>query len=567
MQLRPYQQEAVAAVYRHLRERDDNPVVVLPTGAGKSWCIAQIAVDSVRQWNGRVLILAHRKELLEQNADKIRRLCPDLSIGIYSAGLKRRDRHTPVLVAGIQSVCKRACEFDPFDLVLVDECHLLPRSGEGMYRQFLRDAAVINPALRTIGLTATPYRLDSGPICSPEHFLNDICYEAGIRELIRDGYLSPLISKAGMAQADTARLHVRGGEFVAEEVERLMDDEALVEAACDEIMSRTADRRSVLIFSSGVKHGQHIQRVLQDKHGVECGFVWGETPSGEREETLARFRGVDDQALFRQKPLKYLANSDLLTIGFDAPGIDCVVLLRPTASPGLLVQMCGRGFRLHPGKQDCLILDFGGNIERHGPIDQINGTAKPNSGQGEAPTKMCPECRALIAAGYANCPHCGYAFPPPDRKQHEATASEEGVLTGQVSDAKYEVMDVTYSVHTKRNAPPEAPKTLRVDYRLGLDHWQSEFICVEHEGYARQKAEGWWRRRSPDPVPDTAERAAELAEAGALAIPESITVRSIAGERWDRIIGYELGPLPEPISAEGFEAMNEFAIRDDEVPF
>ena len=560
MNLRPYQHAAVDAVYRHLRERDDNPVVVLPTGAGKSWCIAQIAVDAVRQWSGRVLILAHRKELLEQNADKIRRLCSDLPIGIYSAGLKRRDTHTPVLVAGIQSVWKRACEFEPFDLVLIDECQLIPRNGEGIYRQFLRETAVVNPQLRAIGLTATPYRLDSGPICSPEHFLNDVCYEAGIRELIRDGYLSPLISKAGAAQVDTAGLHIRGGEFVADEVEQLMDDDRLVEAACDEIVSRTADRQSVLIFSAGVKHGRHVQRVLRRKYGIECGFVCGETPSSEREETLARFRGANSNALFTHSPLKYLANSDLLTVGFDSPRIDCVVLLRPTASPGLLVQMCGRGFRIHPGKQNCLILDFGGNIERHGPIDQITAEAKPASGHDAAPAKMCPECRALIAAGYANCPHCGYAFPPPDRQQHEAKASEEGILTGQISDAKYEVMDITYSVHTKRNAPPEAPKTLRVDYRLGLDHWQSEFICVEHEGYARQKAEGWWRRRSPDPIPDSAERAAELAEAGALAIPESITVRSIAGEKWDRIIAYELGPVPEPIRAWG-------DVDLDDVPF
>jgi DNA repair protein RadD len=163
--LRSYQNEAVEAVYRHLRERDDNPVVVLPTGAGKSWYIAQMATDAVSQWNGRVLILAHRKELLEQNADKIRRLCPDLRVGIYSAGLKRRDTDTPVLVAGIQSICRRACEFEPFDLVIVDECHLIPRDGEGMYRQFLREATIVNPHLRTIGLTATPYRLDSGPIC------------------------------------------------------------------------------------------------------------------------------------------------------------------------------------------------------------------------------------------------------------------------------------------------------------------------------------------------------------------------------------------------------------------
>ncbi len=557
--LRPYQRESVDAVYQHLRTRDDNPVAVLPTGAGKSWCIAQIATDVVCQWNGRVVVLAHRKELLDQNAEKIERLCPQLQVGIYSAGLKRRDTDTPVLVAGIQSICKRACEFEPFDLVVIDECHLIAHNGEGMYRQFLREAKIVNPQLRTIGLTATPYRLDSGPICSPDHFLNSVCYEVGIRELIRDGYLSPLISKSGTARADTAALHVRAGEFVAEEVERLMDDDGLVDAACDEILKLTAGRDSVLIFTAGVHHGQHVQNVLK-RRGVECGFVCGKTPTRERDEILARFRHDKPAELFDRKPLKFLANSDLLTIGFDSPRIDCVVLMRPTMSPGLLVQMVGRGFRQHPGKQDCLILDFGGNIERHGPIDQINVETRPTENDGAPPAKECPICRSVIAAGYATCPDCGYEFPPPDRKRHDEKATEAGILSDQVTDIEYEVRDITWSVHEKRDAPEDAPRTMRVDYRLGLDQWQSEFICFEHTGYARQKAVLWWKGRSPDPVPDTAKQAAELAEVGALAPTEKITVRSIAGERYDRIVGYKLGEMPEssPIWSE---------VDMEEVPF
>ena len=161
MKLRPYQQEAVEAVYCHLRDRDDNPVVVCPTGSGKSVLIAQIANDAVARWNGRVLVLAHVQELLEQNADKIRRLCPDVKVGIYSAGLKKRDTEPPIICAGNQSVYRRACELDAFDLVIVDEAHLITTEGDGMYRQFLADAKMINPDLRMIGMTATPFRLKS----------------------------------------------------------------------------------------------------------------------------------------------------------------------------------------------------------------------------------------------------------------------------------------------------------------------------------------------------------------------------------------------------------------------
>lgn len=246
MILRPYQQAAIDAVYDHLRNRDDNPCAVIPTAGGKTPIMATICRDAVVQWNGRVLILAHVKELLQQTADKLSTVCPEVSFGIYSAGLKRRDTNNPVIVAGIQSVYRRACELDAFDLILVDEAHLIPLEGDGMYRQFLADARKVNPHLRVIGFTATPYRLKSGSICTHDGFLNHICYEVGVRELIRDGYLCPLVTKAGRSKADTDELHVRGGEFLADEVENLMDQESLVRAACEEIAQCTTNRNACL---------------------------------------------------------------------------------------------------------------------------------------------------------------------------------------------------------------------------------------------------------------------------------------------------------------------------------
>ncbi len=547
MVLRPYQQAAVQAVYDYLRTRDGNPCVVIPTAGGKSPCMATICRDAVLQWQSRVLILAHVRELLVQTADKLRRICPELPFGIYSAGLKRRDTQEPVILAGIQSVYQRACELDAFDLILVDEAHLIPADGEGMYQTFLADARKVNPQLRVIGFTATPYRLDSGLICGPGQILTDVCYEIGVRELIHDGYLCPLVSKAGKTKADTSGLHVRGGEFVAGEVEELMDQDGLVEAACAEIVAHTRDRQAVLLFASGVQHGQHIVRVLRDRHGVDCGFVCGETPSQERDELLARFRGdaVVADGLFqeqRPQPLKYLVNVQVLTTGFDAPNIDCVALVRPTMSPGLYVQQVGRGFRLHPGKANCLVLDFGGNILRHGPVDQIK-TPKPvahRPGNGEAPAKECPECQSVIAAGYAKCPDCGYEFPS-QRQQHDAQASSAGILSGQVTTTTYTVSDIIYCVHTKRGAGPEAPKSVRVDYRIGWHDYKSEWICFEHTGYARQKAEAWWLARSDLPIPATAQEAVDLINELGIREAKTITVRAVAGEEFERIVGYELG--------------------------
>ena len=563
MSLRPYQQAAVAAVYDYLRQHDDNPAVVLPTAAGKSWIIAQLVKDAVSQWQGRVLVLAHVKELLEQNADKIRRLCSELPIGVYSAGLNRRDTDKPVIVAGIQSVYKRACELDGFDLVVVDEAHLIPPEGEGMYRTFLTDAKVVNPHLRVIGLTATPFRMKSGMICEPDNILNAICYEIGVKELIRDGYLCPLISKAGVTKADTSGLHVRGGEFVADEVENLMDKDELVESACQEIVEYTRDRQAVLIFASGVKHAEHIQRTIQEKHGHECGFVSGKTPAGMREELLARFRGDASNDLLHSPPLKYLVNVGVLTTGFDAPNIDCVAVVRPTMSPGLWYQVVGRGFRLHPNKENCLVLDFGGNALRHGPVDQVCVQNRDSSSvPGAAPAKECPECHALIAAGYSSCPDCGYEFSAREKTNHDGTASSEGVLSGQVTSEQYSVRDVFYGVHTKRGADEDTPRTMRVDYKVGWHEYKSEWVCFEHDGYARWKAEQWWLARSSDAVPDTVQQAVDIANAGGLAPTLAIITRHVAGERFERIVDYQIGEKPESTP------MVEHGSSDaDDIPF
>jgi len=570
--LRPYQQESVNAVYDYLRNRDGNPCIVIPTAGGKTPVMATICRDAVNLWDGRVLVLAHVKELLEQTAGTLRDMAPDLDIGVYSAGLKRRDTDHRIIVAGIQSVYKRACDLGAFNLILIDEAHCLPPDGEGRYRSFLKEAMVVNPIVRLVGLTATPYRMTTGMICGPDNLLNEICYEVGVRELIVQGFLCPLKSKAGKQKADTSGLHIRGGEFIASEVEHLMDDERLVWSACTEIIEQTADRNSVLIFASGVHHARHIKKVLEQRTHQEVGLVTGDTPALERAELIARFKRQTVKAdMFgnNKPPLKYMVNVNVLTTGFDAPNIDCVVLLRPTNSPGLYYQMVGRSFRLHPSKTDALILDFGGNILRHGPVDDLQIKERPG-GKGDAPAKECPECHSVIHASYSICPNCGYEFPPPQREKHDSRATTASILSGQVEDMEYEVLSTHYSCHIKRNGGPNDPPTLRVEYKLGLGRWQSEWICLEHTGYARAKAEEWWRTRSDEPIPSTVQEAVELAEAGALAQTLKITVRRISGQKYDRIIQYVIGPKPPRLDGRDEKDdgnLPEYTWAGDDIPF
>ena len=584
MELRGYQQIAVNAVYDYLRKSDLNPCVVLPTGAGKSIVIAKIVTDAVTLWQGRCLILAHVKELLEQNAAKIAALCPEIDIGIFSAGLNSRDTKERVIIAGIQSVYDKAAQLGSFDLVLIDEAHLIPPDGDGMYRSFLDDMKKINPNIRLIGMTATPYRLKGGLICRKENLLNEVCCEIGVRELIVAGYLSKLRSKNGKYKADLDNLHIRGGEFVAEDVEKAMDNERLVTAACREIAELCKDRKKVLIFASSIDHCRHIAETIREQTHEECGIVTGHTPKLDRAEILDRFRGITQKNLFGEaKPeLKYLVNVGVLTTGFDAPAIDCVAILRPTNSAGLYYQMVGRGFRLSPdtGKTDCLILDYGGNIMRHGPVDMIRITENPGrKGNGGAPVRECPQCQSVFPAGRTACPDCGYEFPREERElRHDSRACSDGILSGESSELEYPVKDVYYCTHTKRNADEGTPKTMRIDYMIGFNDFQAEWVCPEHTGYARRKFEKWWRERTELDPPGTAAECVQLAQKGYLKEPVAITVKTTAGQRFPEIVKYtfaENEPDAEEAAliaalaedtAEGITAA-EIELTDEDVPF
>ena len=584
MELRGYQQIAVNAVYDYMRKSDLNPCVVLPTGAGKSIVIAKIVTDAVTLWQGRCLILAHVKELLEQNAAKIAALCPEIDIGIFSAGLNSRNTKERVIVAGIQSVYDKAAQLGSFDLVLIDEAHLIPPDGDGMYRSFLDDMKKINPNIRLIGLTATPYRLKGGLICRKENLLNEVCCEIGVKELIVAGYLSKLRSKNGKYKADLDNLHIRGGEFVAEDVEKAMDNKRLVTASCREIAELCKDRKKVLIFASSIDHCRHIAETIREQTHEECGIVTGHTPKLERAEILDRFRGITQKNLFGEaKPeLKYLVNVGVLTTGFDAPAIDCVAILRPTNSAGLYYQMVGRGFRLSPdtGKTDCLILDYGGNIMRHGPVDMIRITENPGrKGNGGAPVRECPQCQSVFPAGRTACPDCGYEFPREERElRHDSRACSDGILSGESSAQEYPVKDVYYCTHTKRNADEGTPKTMRIDYMIGFNDFQAEWVCPEHTGYARRKFEKWWRERTEIDPPGTAAECVQIAQKGYLKIPVAITVKTTAGQRFPEIVKYtfaENEPDAEEAAliaalaedtAEGITAA-KIELTDEDVPF
>lgn len=563
---RKYQLDAFTALQTYLEYRDGNPCIVLPTGAGKSLLMAMIC-SWVSSWSGRVMVLAHVKELLEQTAGTLKKLDHTLDVGVYSAGLNLREKHSQITIAGIQSVYGKAREFEPFDLVLIDESHLIPPSGDGMYRTFLTDARKLNTNLRIVGLTATPYRLGSGMLCGPDELLNQICYEVSVLELIQQGFLCPLLSKH-VTECDTSGLHISKGEFNAEEVEILMSGDLTVSHTVKEILTRTSDRHSVLVFCASVDHARKVVREIRGgddlfaRNSFEVVLITGETPSDERAETLARFKAQE---------IKFIVNVNVLTTGFDAPNVDCVCLLRPTLSPGLYYQMVGRGLRLHETKQNTLVLDFGSNIKRHGPVNAIRIEKTRNGGAklAEIKTKVCPECDEVVVVATKTCV-CGHQFPAPEQSQPVKHGyrpdGDANILTSESEPeiTEHPVYEVRYSVHQKKDAPPDHPKTLKVEYvtvnglvGAGLinNYWQrsvgtiSEWVCVEHDpGFALNKAKLWWKARSNDPFPRSAQRAADMGLGGSLAVPTKVwTKPDPKNPKYTVIVKVELGPKPEPV--------------------
>jgi len=563
VQLRPYQQDAHDAVWRHLKRRTDNPCIVMPTGSGKTPLLAQITKTAVSNFKGRVLIVSHVKELLEQSAATLRSWFPDLDVGVYSAGLKSRDTEHDVIVCGIQSVYKRALEFDRRHLVIIDEAHLIQPDGDTMYRRFLKELAEVNPRLKILGLTATPYRTSSGRICRPGAILNKVCYQASIRELIDDGYLSPVTNQVGGVKVDTSKVRVERGDFVAGQLEELMDASAVVGPACDEIVSLTKDRNAVLVFCTGINHGEHVCSEL-NRRGLQSEFLCGATLPLQRASIIERFKSGR---------LKCLVNVNVLTTGVDATRVDCVAALRPTCSPGLFYQVVGRGFRLHDGKNDCLLLDYGSNLERHGALDDPEygkRSVRSGRGGGDAPTKICPSCEEEVLIAAKEC-DCGFVFPESMMPKHDVEADKESEVLQKVDPPEWkEVVRIDWQEHTKRSAPIDAPKTLRVDYYTSdmgeLDPPYSEWVCLEHNGFAFQKAANWWMCRCSAPVPNKVQVALDFWGMQAIADTRSILVgKDKSNPKYNRIYDYVLDTIPTPDEWIEPAVVDEWA--DEEIPF
>lgn len=503
--LRFYQKECVEKLLASL-SHGKNPICALPTGAGKGVIIAELC----QRLDGRILVITHRRELIEQNESVLLRMGGN-DTGVYSAGLNRRESEARVLFAGSASVYRRMNELQSaslFNYVILDECHfgISDQSGNTMTDQIFRAC----PKAKRIGMSATPYKMGDTPIWGDNaSWFDEVGYEASILDLTNQGYLARLVGVQTASAPDLSHVRTRSGDYAIGDLSQASSEEEVVNGACDEILYLAQDRQHILIFCVDRAHAAVVADALRER-GCAPEIVLGNTPSEERDDILARFKNGR---------VRYLINVGVLTTGFDSPNVDCVALLRSTQSKSLLVQMAGRGCRLHTGKSDCLILDAADNLRRHAPLDGLPKVLRsPKLAEVE---KVEREKQALQEK---------------ERKAKHDAMVARGVdpLAAESPDADVtlQVTKATYMLRQAKKYPDR--QNLLVSYR-GVTPWGSErrvtqFVLLDYPGRPGLEAGAWFARRGLE-KPVESRRA--LAMAWNAQVPSEIVVRKNDG--WDQV--------------------------------
>ena len=473
IELRDYQSRALSMLYDWLEKNTGHPCIVLPTGSGKSIVIAELCKQAITEWpETQIVMLTRSIELINQNAEKLRTIWPGAPMGIYSASAGKKQLGEPITIGGPLSIVRVTKKIGHCDLLLVDEAHDISHKDEGSYRKIINDLMAINPSMRVIGFTASPFRLGHGMITDKPAIFDALIEPVSIEELIFKGYLSTLRSKQTKFKLDTSGVHKRGGDFVESELQAAVDTSDNNEAMIDEVIKRSEGRKSWMFFATGVRHSENLRDILLSR-GISAVSVTGDMAKKEREQAIADFKSGKITAI---------TQVGCLNVGFDHPDIDLLVMARPTMSPGLYLQQAGRGLRPKSHTDHCLVLDFAGVVATHGPITAVQPPKKAGDCNGEAPVKVCDNCGELCAIAVSICPACGHPFPEPERKKLELRDDDIMGLEGK----DLEVSSWNWRRHVSRASGKEM---LSCTYYGSLsDKPITEYLPVLHDGYAGQKA-------------------------------------------------------------------------------
>jgi len=510
LKLRPYQQRVIDLTISHLGDYPSSaPTVVVPTGGGKSLISAALANHYAKF--GNVLIVTFRKELVTQTALEMPR---HLNVSVFSAGVGCKETKGPIIVAGIQSIRKNWHKLPRIHTIIIDEIHW----GNAAYNEFIENVRKHSPHLRVIGMTATCFDGKGVHL----HMLKDpvttgVCAEVSMGELLRDGYLCNVVAYNPPTKLDVSGVGVdaRTGDYKQNELQAAVDRTDLNQKVASDILRIFAERKSVLVFASGVDHAGHLAALLP---GAK--MIVGSTPNKERDAIVEQFRAGK---------VRWLVAVDTLLVGFNATRADGLALCRPTKSPLVYVQAIGRIMRTHPGKTDALLCDFVGAVDEHGPVDEVCGHP-PRVAGGEAPTRVCENCFCICLAGLRKCPQCGEEFPPPvpgervfDPRTGQIVIS--GVVKNPDGSRTYPVDRVEYRRETTNAGDPALVAEYFAPNRITPVATEYYNIWHNKASVAQRDGEKWLRRLAiPGGIPTNVVEALVRAQFGALKVPSSVTI-------------------------------------------
>lgn len=537
-----YQEEAIDSIYHYFMQGGKgNPIVALPTASGKSIIPAVFIERVMKRWpTQRFMVITHVSVLITQNSDKMLEVWANAPIGIHSAGLKRRDVIAPIIFGGIQSIIKVAEAFGHRDIIFIDECHLVNQEENSQYLKFLAIMRNINPNLKVVGLTATKFRMGQG-LLTEDGLFTDIIYDLtdmeGFNKLKE--YLCPLIPLSRVTKLDVANVDIQKGEFVQKQLQYEVDRAEITWKALQETVFYGQNRRSWLIFASGIEHSNHIAEML-GKLGIECASVHSKQSADYNKEALKAHKKLE---------LRAIASFSKLTTGLDHPGVDLIDDLRPTLSVVLHIQKYGRGMRLFDGeydlncygeivhligyKKNCLVLDHANNVPRLGPINDPRIPNKKGNKTGDLPVKICEACGAYNHISARNCDACNHPFEFQVKIIKQATITE--II--KVPEALHiEYFDVSHAIYKPRQKEGKAPY-LEVTYFSNMNSFK-EFQFPQSKN--RSYFANWWRQRHVSEPPKTVDEAIPLVNE--LRRPKRIRVhvnRMIKGRVMPEVLGCE----------------------------
>lgn len=518
LQPRDYQDYAIDKPFEYfMNDGFGNPLIAMPTGVGKSIVVAGIVERALREYPAtRILMLTETKELVAQNYAKLRQLWPEAPVGIYCDGLDRKQHHYPVTFGTIGSVINVASIFGFVDFVIVDECHGISEKDDSMYRKMLTALRLVNPALKVIGLTATPYRMKQGLLTHGENALfTDIIVDMTDLEsynwFFEQGYLVPPVPRPTRVEYDLSNVKIKGGEYEEQSLRAEVDNDKKNEAVVIETLQYGINRHSGMVFASGLEHCKHLLDIFH---------YYGESATWVASRGMTAKERDHNIKAYQEGEFKWMINNGILTTGFDHPPLDIIAMVRFTLSPGLWVQMLGRGTRpvyvsgfdlltqdgrlssiAASQKQNTLVLDFAANVTRLGPINEPR-VPKPaeRKRKGDAPVRICDSCGCYNHASARTCWQCGFEFPRflkiEDSSSTHALVKDVNSRVPPVTAPRYEevgVDRVTFQVWKK----PAKRDTIRVTYHCGRKEYH-EWICLDHDydNVANRKARAWWRKFS-----------------------------------------------------------------------